>query len=74
MDANAITTLPDDPAILKQLLAQREADLVARDAMIEQIKREAADAMEAQRQRHQAEVEAILRRFYGPKSERFDPA
>ncbi len=26
------------------------------------------------KQKHQAEVEAILRRFYGPKSERFDPA
>jgi transposase len=74
MDATPTTTLPDDPAILKQLLAQRESDLVARDAMIEQIKQEAAGTIEAMKQKHQAEVEAILRRFYGPKSERFDPA
>jgi len=67
MDAIDITALPDDPALLKQLLAQR-------DAMIEQIKQEAAAAMEAERQRHQAEMEAVFRRFYGPKSERFDPA
>jgi len=71
MDATA--TLPDDPALLKQLLAQRNTELVQRDAMIEQIKREAADALEAQKQRHEAEVNAILRRFYGPHSERFDP-
>jgi transposase len=71
MDATA--TLPDDPSLLKQLLAQRNTELAQRDAMIEQIKREAADALEAQKQRHEAEVNAILRRFYGPHSERFDP-
>jgi transposase len=63
---DATDTLPDDPAILKQLLAEREAT-------IEQIKREAADAIEALKQKHQAEMEAVFRRFYGPKSERFDP-
>ncbi len=26
------------------------------------------------KQKHQADIEALLRRFYGPKSERFDPA
>jgi transposase len=64
---DAADTLPDDPKLLKQLLAQG-------DAMIEQIRQEAAAAMEAERQRHQAEMEAMFRRFYGPKSERFDPA
>ena len=29
--------------------------------------------MEAMRQRHQAEMDALLRRFYGPRNERFDP-
>jgi hypothetical protein len=29
--------------------------------------------MEAERQRRQAEMEAVFRRFYGPKSKRFDP-
>jgi transposase len=51
--------LPDDPVLLKQ--------------MIVQIKREAAEQLEAERQRHKAEMDAILRRFYGPRSEKFDP-
>src|SRR5579862_4606549 len=51
--------LPDDPVLLKQ--------------MIVQIKREAAEQLEAQRQRHKAEMDAVLRRFYGPRSEKFDP-
>ncbi len=59
---------------LAQERLQRAAEVAARDQQIEQIKREAADAIEAMKQKHQAEVEAILRRFYGPKSERFDPA
>ncbi len=41
--------------------------------MIVQIKREAAEALEFQRKKHEAEMEAVFRRFYGPKSERFDP-
>ena len=73
MDATPITTLPDDPALLKQLLAQRDAELTQRDATIEQIKREAADTIEALKQKHEADIGALLRRFYGPKSERFDP-
>ncbi len=56
---DATDTLPDDPAVLKQ--------------MIVQIKREAADSIEALKQKHEAEMEAVFRRFYGPKSERFDP-
>jgi len=57
--------------MLKELLLQERA---AREADIEQIKQEAANTIEALKQKHQAEVEALLRRFYGPKSERFDPA
>ena len=63
----SIGELPDDPAILKQMIAQRESQ-------IEQIKREAAGQIEAMQQRHQAEMAALLRRFYGPHNERFDPA
>lgn len=81
MDTTAITTLLDDPALLKHLLAQRTAEIAVRDkqlaqcdATIEQIKRGAVDALEAQRQKHQAELEVIFRRFYGPKSARFDPS
>ena len=54
-------------------LAERQAQIEQRDAMIEQIKREAAEHIEAQLQRHKAEVDALLRRFYGPRNERFDP-
>jgi transposase len=85
MDATPINTLPDDPAMLKALLArermQRAVEVAARDQQItqeraacEQIKQEAANTIEAMKQKHQAEIEALLRRFYGPKSERFDPA
>jgi transposase len=63
MDDVALLNLPDDPAALKQ--------------MIVQIKREAAEQMEALRLRLEAEkqaaIDAILRRFYGPRSEAFDP-
>ena len=62
----SIDTLPDDPKLLKEMLVQREA-------VIEQIKQEAAQRIEAMQQKHQAEIAAVLRRFYGPKNERFDP-
>ncbi len=71
MDAIPTTALPDDPAMLKQLLMQerlqRAAEVAARDQQITQIKEEAAGTIEAMKQKHQAEVEAILRRFYGPQ-------
>jgi transposase len=54
-------------------IARRDAVIVQRDAAIEQIKREATEQLEAERQRHKAEMDAVLRRFYGPHSERFDP-
>jgi transposase len=72
--ASHVAELPDDPALLKQIIAQRDSALALCDLHIEQIKREAAEQMEAQRQKHQAEIQAILRRFYGPHNERFDPA
>ena len=54
--------LPDDPAVLKRMIAERDAAIAERDRHIE--------AMEA---RHRAEMDALLRRFYGPRSEAFDP-
>jgi transposase len=57
--SNGVDELPDDPGLLKQ--------------MIVRIKQEAAERIEAMEQRHKAEMDAILRRFYGPRSERFDP-
>jgi transposase len=105
MDDAALLDLPNDPILLKRMIAerdaalfgrhmqidamqrqaareaaaaaetiaQRDAALSERDAAIEQIKREAADTIEAMKQRHKAEMDAILRRFYGPRSEAFDP-
>jgi transposase len=55
MDDAAILALPDDPALLKQMLVERHRYI------------------EAMEQRHKAEMAAILRRFYGPRSEAFDP-
>ena len=64
--SNRVDELPDDPVELKRLLAQSHAQ-------IEQIKREAAERIEAMQLRHKAEMDAVLRRFYGPRSEKFDP-
>jgi transposase len=65
-----ISELPDDPVLLKRLLEDKVA-------LIDRIKQEAADQLEALRVRMEAEkkaaIDAILRRFYGPRSERFDP-
>jgi transposase len=76
--ANAVAELPDDPVLLKQIITQRDSVIhqiiIQRDAVIEQIRNEAAEQMEALRQKHQAEIHALLRRFYGPHNERFDPA
>jgi transposase len=66
MHGAATLELPDDPILLKQIIAQR-------DEQLEQVKREAAERIEAMTQQHKAELAAVLRRFYGPKSEKFDP-
>ena len=68
-----VDQLPDDPLLLKQIITQREVTIAQRDAVIEQIKREAAERIETMELAHKAEMDAILRRFYGPKSEKFDP-
>jgi transposase len=72
--ASAVAELPNDPILLKQIIAQRDTVILQRETVIEQIRREAAGQMEALRQKHQAEIHALLRRFYGPHNERFDPA
>ena len=71
--SNGLDNLPDDPAELKRLLLESQRLLQERQAQIDQIKREAAERMEAMEQRHKAEMDAIIRRFYGPHSEKFDP-
>jgi transposase len=65
--------LPSDPQALVEIIRRQQAELAQRDAAIEQIKREAAERIEAMQQRHKVEMDAVLRRFYGPRSEKFDP-
>ena len=83
-DATSVLELPDDPVELKRVIAEqrniitrikRDSDqaIAQRESQLEQIKREAAERIEAMQLRHKAEMNAILRRFYGPHSERFDP-
>lgn len=66
----AVEELPDDPVRLKQLLVQQQG-------LIRRIREEAAEQMESLRERleaeHKAVVDAILRRYYGPRCEKFDP-
>jgi transposase len=70
----AIDELPDDIAALKQLIVEQQAE---RDTLVTRIREEAAAQLAAERERHAAElkaaIQAILRRYYGPRSERFDP-
>jgi transposase len=84
-----IEQLPDDPRILKRWIVEREQhlrieherQLAQREqefqTLIGRIKDEAQRQLDAERQRmeakHRAVVLAILRRYYGPRSERFDP-
>ena len=59
--------------IIVQIKHDSDQAIAQHESQLEQIKREAAERVEAMAQRHQAEMSAILRRFYGPHSERFDP-
>jgi len=70
----AIDELPNDVAALKRFIVEREQQ---RESLIAQIREEAARQLEAERERHAAELKAaiaaLLRRYYGPRSESFDP-
>jgi len=76
-----VAKLPDDPALLKRYFVEyheRVVELLSeRESLITRIREEAAAQLEAQAQRHAAELKAaiaaILRRYYGPRCERFDP-
>lgn len=74
----AIDDLPNDVASLKRLIVDREQQFLSeRDELIARIREEAARQLEAQAERHAAELKAaiaaLLRRYYGPRSESFDP-
>jgi transposase len=66
----AIDQLPDDVATLKRIILEEREQR-------ERIREEAARQLEVERERHAAELKAaiaaLLRRYYGPRSERFDP-
>lgn len=84
-----VAALPDDPALLKRFLCEHHQRAVERerrfvferDALITQIKEEAAQQIERLKAERQAAIDeavkaavmAILRRYYGPRSEKFDP-
>jgi transposase len=58
---------------IEKIQQEAATALAQREAQMEQIKREAAERIEALVAQHKAEIAAVLRRFYGPKSEKFDP-
>ena len=66
----ATEELPNDVAALKQMIAEQQS-------IIQRIREEAARQLEVERERHAAELKAtiaaLLRRYYGPRSETFDP-
>ena len=58
-----VAELPDDLALLKRIVVEQHAG----DGAEQRAQRQAAIGS------RKAAVDAILRRFYGPRSERFDP-
>jgi transposase len=62
----SVVQLPSDPQALMEIIRRQQAQ-------IDQIKRESAERIEAMELRHKAEMHAVLRRFYGPRNEKFDP-
>jgi transposase len=69
--------LPNDVAVLKRLIVEQRDQLLERNAIIERVREEAARERESLRRQmeaeHKAAMAALLRRYYGAKSERFDP-
>jgi transposase len=69
-----IDDLPNDVTMLKRLLIEERRE---RESLINSIREEAARQLEVQAERHAAELKAaiaaLLRRYYGPRSETFDP-
>src|SRR5436190_22520575 len=65
MDDTTLLELPDDPILLKRLIAQRDALIARRDESIQLL------SQDNQLLRHR--LSALLRSSYGPRGERFDP-
>jgi transposase len=66
----AIDKLPNDVDALKRIILER-------DALIAQVREEFTAQLAAEQRRHETELKAaiaaLLRRYYGPRSESFDP-
>ena len=71
--------LPDDPALLKQIIVEREQQhrseltRVAADQQAAVDSAVATAVQQAVKEAVEATTAALLRRFYGPKNETFDP-
>jgi transposase len=65
MDDAALLDLPDDPSLLKRMIAQRDTIIAQRDESIQLL------SQDNQLLRHR--LAALLRSSYGPRAERFDP-
>jgi transposase len=70
-----LAMLPDDPALLKQIIAEREQAHRAELARAAADKQAAIDSAVAAavKEAIAATTAALLKRFYGPKNESFDP-
>ena len=70
-----VEQLPDDPATLKRMLVERDAQLeVIRARHAAEIQAAVDEAVQAAVAKAIKETTALfLRRFYGPRNERFDP-
>jgi transposase len=71
----SVERLPDDPALLKQMLVEYDARIAEQHARHAAELQAAVDeaVTEAVRKAVQETTAYFLRRFYGPKNERFDP-
>lgn len=74
----AMNELPNDVAALKRMIIEEREVLSAEfKVKLAQVREEAARQLEVERERHAAElkaaIQALLRRYYGPRSEKFDP-
>jgi len=66
----AVDELPNDVARLKQLIREERRQ---RDAEFERLRKDAAAEIERLKSEYQAALAALFRRYYGPRSESFDP-
>ena len=58
-DTNSLDHLPDDPVVLKRMIAELLEALHCRDHELQQV---------------QQHMDQLLRRLYGPRAERYDPS